>query len=96
MIRRDHQPTQSSPSSTTLADDGAAVVTARNFRSKSIEGGAARRDSKDRSVRTSTNQSPSAVMVYMPVGVNQIKEEANDTYIHVSMTVGVGWWVSGA
>lgn len=91
MIRRD-QPTQSSASSTTLMDDGAAtgggaVATVRDFRSKSIDGGGTtttvRRDSKDRGSRGSTIQSPSA-MVYMPVGVNQIKEEASDPDIHVS------------
>ncbi|XP_019528540.3 uncharacterized protein LOC109400482 [Aedes albopictus] len=97
MIRRD-QPTQSSASSTTLMDDGAAaagggaVAAVRDFRSKSIDGGGTtttvRRDSKDRGSRGSTIQSPSA-MVYMPVGVNQIKEEASDPDIHPDSEVSL-------
>nr|XP_019528540.2 uncharacterized protein LOC109400482 [Aedes albopictus] len=96
MIRRD-QPTQSSASSTTLMDDGAAtgggaVATVRDFRSKSIDGGGTtttvRRDSKDRGSRGSTIQSPSA-MVYMPVGINQIKEEASDPDIHPDSEVSL-------
>ncbi|XP_021713245.1 uncharacterized protein LOC110681528 [Aedes aegypti] len=87
MIRRD-QPTQSSASSTTLADDGTTGTAIRDFRSKSIDGGTARRDSKDRSNRNSALQSPSN-MVYMPVGVNQIKEEANDPDIHPDSEVSL-------
>lgn len=92
MIRRD-QPTQSSASSTTNSatllvasgmDDGTAPpppTVVRDFRSRSIDG--PRRDSKERSSSSSNQSSSSSSTIYMPVGVNQIKEEASDPDIHV-------------